>query len=229
MECSLKARYKDPRGEKKAGIILCTAVVFLTFAVAYALMFVASVLGRYAVMAVNIILMYTAFDARGLDVKMSKVHRSLKIGDVACARKALSPMVSNAEHLDQDDISKVAVKVIIENINDRIVAPLMYAVIGGAPLALVYRAVSVLNAMLDVKEDGHAHLGWASAKLNGILNFIPARITKLATLAAAEILRYDNETKAVEADGIIGAIKVMYASSVISLLFFLLVKFLLTA
>lgn len=278
LEEKLRRIYKGTEGEKKAGIILCATVVLLTYGVVYALLFVISILGKYVVMAVSIFLIYTALATRSLDVEVRKVYKSLKDGDIDAARKHLSMIVSReTDRLDEKDIARAAIETVAENINDGIVAPIMYAVIGGAPLVLAYKAASTLDSMVGYKNEKYINFGWASAKLDDILNFIPARITGMLIPVAAWLLGYDGKNsfrimlrdrlkhdspnsahgeaavagalgiklggtnyyfgrpenkpilgegkRDIKAEHIIDAIKIMYITSLISLFFFLLVRF----
>ncbi|EGD49947.1 cobalamin biosynthesis protein CbiB, partial [Thermoanaerobacter ethanolicus JW 200] len=74
-------------------------------------------------------------------------------------------------------ISRGAIETVAENISDGIIAPMFYAFIGGAPLAIFYKAASTLDSMVGYRNEKYLDLGFASAKLDDILNFIPARIT----------------------------------------------------
>ncbi|MNI57531.1 cobalamin biosynthesis protein [compost metagenome] len=80
---------------------------------------------------------------------------------------------------------------VAENIVDAVISPLFYALIGGAPLAMAYRAVNTLDSMVGYKNDKYIHLGWASARLDDVANYIPARLTALMLAAASWCLRLD--------------------------------------
>uniref|UniRef100_UPI0004A3F0BA CobD/CbiB family cobalamin biosynthesis protein n=1 Tax=Thermoanaerobacter sp. A7A TaxID=1350366 RepID=UPI0004A3F0BA len=87
--------------------------------------------------------------------------------------------------------SRGAIETVAENISDGIIAPMFYAFIGGAPLAIFYKAASTLDSMVGYGNEKYLDLGFASAKLDDILNFIPARITGFLIVIAAFLLGYD--------------------------------------
>lgn len=93
--------------------------------------------------------------------------------------------------LDAPEIVRGTVETVAENIVDAIISPLFYALIGGAPLAMAYRAVNTLDSMVGYKNDKYRDLGWASARLDDVANFIPARITALLLALCAGMLRLD--------------------------------------
>ncbi len=92
-------------------------------------------------------------------------------------------------HLDEPEIVRGTVETVAENIVDAVISPLLYALIGGAPLAMAYRAVNTLDSMVGYKNEKYIHLGWASARLDDIANWIPARLTALLLTVSAFILR----------------------------------------
>ena len=91
--------------------------------------------------------------------------------------------------MDNRDVTRATVESVAENIVDGIISPIFYALIGGAPLAMAYRAVNTLDSMLGYKNERYIDYGWASARLDDLANSIPARLTGLLLLAASSILR----------------------------------------
>ena len=87
--------------------------------------------------------------------------------------------------MKEDDIVRATVETVSENIVDGIIAPMFYLFIGGITFGMVYKAASTLDSMVGYKNDNYKYFGWASAKLDDILNFIPARITGLLLIPAA--------------------------------------------
>lgn len=94
-------------------------------------------------------------------------------------------------HLDSPEIVRGTVETVAENIVDAILSPLFFALLGGAPLAMAYRAVNTLDSMVGYKNDKYRDLGWASARLDDIANYIPARMTALLLTLCAAHLRLD--------------------------------------
>lgn len=131
-------------------------------------------------------LISTTVATKGLANAGLEIYQSLSQGKIEQARKALSMVVGrDTENLDESEISRGAVETVAENIVDAIVSPLFFAAIGGAPLAMAYRAANTLDSMVGYKNEKYQNLGWASAKWDDLLNYIPARIAALLLVAAS--------------------------------------------
>ena len=107
-----------------------------------------------------------------------RVYSSLKAGNLSEARKDLGFIVGrDTANLNEPEMTRATVETIAENIPDGIIAPLFYAFLGGAPAALAYKAASTLDSMVGYKNEKYKDFGWASAKIDDCLNFIPARLS----------------------------------------------------
>ncbi|XJZ29062.1 adenosylcobinamide-phosphate synthase CbiB [Bacillota bacterium Lsc_1132] len=145
----------------------------------------------------------TTIATKGLGDAGMEVFCQLKNSDLISARKSLGMIVGrDTENLDVNEISRGAVETVAENIVDAIISPLFFALIGGAPLAMVYRAVNTLDSMIGYKNEKYRNLGWASARLDDWLNYIPARLTSIMMLVAFWIKRQDarNARKIIKRD-----------------------------
>lgn len=132
----------------------------------------------------------TTIAAKGLGDAGMDIYRLLKKDKLPEARYALSMIVGrDTDKLGESEITRGAVETVAENIVDAIVSPLFYAFIGGAPLALAYRAANTLDSMVGYKNEKYKDLGWASARFDDLANWIPARLSALAIAAAAALLR----------------------------------------
>jgi adenosylcobinamide-phosphate synthase len=141
---------------------------------------------QYIGYAIFIYLVSTTIATRGLLKSGSGVVRELLKGDIVSSRMKLSMIVGrDTEPLQEKGILKATIETLAENASDAIVAPLFYFVIGGLPLAMTYKAINTLDSMLGYKNEKYTHFGWASAKLDDIANYIPARITGFLIVGAA--------------------------------------------
>jgi adenosylcobinamide-phosphate synthase len=105
------------------------------------------------------------------------VYKPLKNNNIVLAREKLGMIVGrDTDNLDEKEITRGVVETVAENTVDGIVSPLFYAFIGGAPLALAYKAVNTLDSMVGYKEERYFHIGWASARFDDLANYIPARL-----------------------------------------------------
>ena len=93
--------------------------------------------------------------------------------------------------LDAAGVTRAAVETIAENTSDGVIAPMLYTAIGGPVLGFVYKAVNTMDSMLGYKNDKYLYFGRAAARLDDVLNYIPARITGILLVLAAGILRLD--------------------------------------
>ena len=131
------------------------------------------------------------------------------------ARLKLSYIVGrDTEHLTESEIVRGTVETVAENTSDGVTAPIFWAWIGGAPLALVYRAINTCDSMVGYKNDRYFDFGWASARLDDVVNWIPSRITGWMMLLANRpfhndrkkawkiMLRDQENTRAQIADGV---------------------------
>lgn len=134
-------------------------------------------------------LLSTTLAIKGLGDAARAVAAPLSKGDLPAARQALGMIVGrDTQTLDEAEITRGAVETVAENTVDGITAPLFFALIGGAPLALAYKAVNTLDSMVGYKNQRYADFGFASAKLDDVANWIPARLTALCLWFAGLLL-----------------------------------------
>jgi adenosylcobinamide-phosphate synthase len=125
----------------------------------------------------NTLILYTAFAAKDLKDHSHRVFRAIQHKKLSLARKELSKMVKrDTSSLPEREIVRGTVESVAENSVDGVFSPLFYAFIGGAPLAMAFKAASTLDAMVGYKNERYLQFGWASARLDDLLNFIPARL-----------------------------------------------------
>lgn len=128
--------------------------------------------------AVAIGLAYTTLAGRDLYDHVQAVTRALAAGDLAGARQAVAMIVGrDTAALTEPEIARATVETIAESTADGIIAPLVYLSLGGAPLALAYKAVNTLDSMIGHRDERYEHFGWASARLDDVANWVPARLT----------------------------------------------------
>ncbi|MFQ5646104.1 MAG: adenosylcobinamide-phosphate synthase CbiB [bacterium] len=134
---------------------------------------------------VNLFLIYSCLAIKDLRDHTRRVMEALTCGELKEARKLLSLIVGRETgKLDKTGISRACLETLAENLSDGIVAPLFYAVIGGAPLIILYKATNTLDSMVGYKNEKYRELGWCSARFDDILNWVPARISLALVLVA---------------------------------------------
>ena len=119
------------------------------------------------------------------------VGKSLEKG-LPEARKQVSRIVGrDTENLNEEEIIKATVETVSENTSDGVIAPLFYALLGGPVFLWIYKAVNTLDSMVGYMDEKYRDIGWSSARLDDVLNFIPARLTALLMVCAAFITGLD--------------------------------------
>lgn len=132
---------------------------------------------KIAYFLANSILIYTTLATKCLKDESEKIYKVLKTGDLDKSRIQLSYIVGrDTTNLSEKEIVRATVETVAENTVDGIIAPLFYGFIGGAPLAMAYKAINTLDSTVGYKNDKYYYLGFASAKIDDIANYIPARL-----------------------------------------------------
>ncbi len=140
----------------------------------------------------NVFLVATTIAWNGLTGAGQKVLHRLHQGGIEAARFEVSMIVGrDTDHMSEDEVIRATVETLAENIVDAIVSPLFYACLGGAPLALLYRAANTLDSMVGYKNERYQDFGWCSARFDDVLNYIPARLAIVFLWIAAWLTKRD--------------------------------------
>ncbi|WP_041267949.1 adenosylcobinamide-phosphate synthase CbiB [Geobacillus genomosp. 3] len=178
-------RWNGGNGRRLKGAAAVAAVLVIVYGLSAAVVQASYALSMYVGVAVEAVLIFTAIAPKSLAEAAEDVRRPLEAGDLLSARRALSMIVGrDTERLDEAGIARACVETVAENTSDGVTAPLFYAALGGAPLALLYRAVNTCDSMVGYKNETYREFGWAAARLDDMLNYIPARLTALVMVLA---------------------------------------------
>ena len=193
LEKALRARFpKTQQGELLAGAVLAFCLPVGTFLVTSAVCFLAAKISPWLGLAVQIFWCGQALAAKGLVQESRNVYGELVKPDLPAARKAVSRIVGrDTENLTAEGVTKAAVETVAENASDGVIAPLLYMLLGGAPLALTYKAVNTMDSMVGYKNETYLYFGRAAAKLDDVANYIPSRLAALLWAAAAALTGND--------------------------------------
>jgi len=180
------------RALRVGGCLMTFLVVVGSFLAAWLLIAWFGLLGTTVGAVVAVLLGYTTIAIRDLYKQSWAVIKALRAEDLPEARRLLSMIVGrDTKDLDAESIQKAVIETIAENLSDGVVSPLFYMAVGGVPLAMAFKASSTLDSMVGYRNERYEHLGSCSARLDDVLNFIPARLTGLLIVAAAFTLRLD--------------------------------------
>ena len=190
-EKNIRAVAKTRRALKIGGFVLWFVTVGTTFVITYGIVKLSQI-HPVIYFVVNSVLLYTTLATKCLADEAKKIMKVLQTGTIEEARKQLSYIVGrDTTSLSQGEIIRATVETVAENTVDGIIAPLFYAFIGGAPLAFAYKAINTLDSTVGYKNEKYADIGFASAKIDDIANYLPASITALLMTLASFILRLD--------------------------------------
>ena len=193
LEKTLRARFpKTQQGELLAGAVLAFCLPVGTFLVTSAVCLLAAKISPWLGLAVQMFWCGQALAAKGLVQESRNVYGELVKPDLPAARKAVSRIVGrDTENLTAEGVTKAAVETVAENASDGVIAPLLYMLLGGAPLALTYKAVNTMDSMVGYKNETYLYFGRAAAKLDDVANYIPSRLAALLWAAAAALTGND--------------------------------------
>lgn len=187
-----KSLHKPDRKTKEneiwQGAILVIITAMLSFFIPLIILKIAGLFGTGVVFLVESIMCYQIIAAKSLYMESMKVYKALISQDVEGARKAVSMIVGrDTKPLDQEGITKAAVETVAENTSDGVIAPLFFLAIGGAPLGFLYKAINTMDSMVGYKNDEFLYFGRVAAKLDDIVNYIPARLAALLIVISAPL------------------------------------------
>ena len=183
---------QTPRGELVGGALVAFCLPVGTFALTWAACRGAAALHPLLGLGLQMFWCGQALAARGLAQESRRVYRELAAGDLPGARKAVSRIVGrDTQALTAEGVTKAAVETVAENASDGVIAPLLYMLVGGAPLALTYKAINTMDSMLGYKNDRYLYFGRVPAKLDDVANYLPSRLAGLLWCPAAALTGND--------------------------------------
>lgn len=187
MEPALRRRFGvGERGERKAGLVLAVVLPLGTLLVSGLLCWAAYAIHPLFYLCLSSFWCAQCLAQKGLKTASRSVARRVDDGDLDGARQAAGQIVGrDTDALDREGVLRAAVETTAENFSDGVAAPLFYMLLGGAPLALAYKAVNTLDSMVGYKNERYLWFGRASAKLDDAVNWLPSRIAALFFILAA--------------------------------------------
>ena len=177
---------KSGRELVAAGAVLWMCIAGISFLLPLGLLILAQKIHPVLRFVLETFWCYQIIAARCLCKESVKVYDRLKADDLPGARRAVSMIVGrDTENLSAEGVTKAAVETVAENTSDGVTAPLIYMLIGGAPLGFLYKAVNTMDSMLGYKNDKYLYFGRIPAKMDDVFNYIPSRVTALFMIVAA--------------------------------------------
>lgn len=172
----------------KRGMLLVFAVIFATFTMSVIIIVAAYSINLYAGVIAEAVMTWQILATKCLRVESMRVYDALRTDGVDAGRRAVSMIVGrDTSVLDAAGVTRAAVETIAENTSDGVIAPMLYTAIGGPVLGFVYKAVNTMDTMIGYKNDKYMYFGRFAARLDDVVNFIPARISAYMMIVAAFI------------------------------------------
>lgn len=172
----------------KRGMLLAFTVIFATFAMSVIIIVAAYSINLYAGIIAEAVMTWQILATKCLRVESMRVYDALRTDGVDAGRRAVSMIVGrDTSVLDAAGVTRAAVETIAENTSDGVIAPMLYTAIGGPVLGFVYKAVNTMDSMIGYKNDKYMYFGRFAARLDDVVNFIPARISAYMMIVAAFI------------------------------------------
>ena len=183
---------KTPAGERTAGGILWLLVAAASTAVPALLLWLCRRISPWLALAVESLMCWQILAAKSLRDESMKVYAALETGDLERSRQAVSMIVGrDTAALDDAGVTRAAVETVAENTSDGEVAPLVFLALGGAPLGFFYKAVNTMDSMLGYVDPPYRDIGLVPAKMDDVMNFLPARLSALLMLGGGWLLGLD--------------------------------------
>lgn len=175
-----------PARQQMAGTALWVLTVVPSVLIPAVLLWAAEKIYPAAAVILESFWCFQLLAARSLWRESGKVYRCLKVHDTEGARRAVSMIVGrDTASLTEEGITKAAVETVAENTSDGVTAPLLFMLLGGAPLGFFYKAVNTMDSMIGYRNDRYLYFGRTAAKADDAANYIPSRISALFMTAAA--------------------------------------------
>lgn len=184
--------------KKFGGLFLFVGTTFISAGIVFLLVKFSFKINFYLGFLAQTFIMYTCLAKKCLYDEGIKVYDAIKSEDIEKSRLQISYLVGrDTSKLSFNEIIRATVETIAENTVDGIIAPMFYAIIGGAPLMMFYKAVNTLDSMVGYKNEKYADIGFFSAKIDDIFNFIPARISIIGFMFAS-LVKGQNQSDCVK-------------------------------
>ncbi len=159
---------------------------FLTLIVVFDFLWLCYEVTPWLYLVMQSLLCWQCLAMKDLASESTKVQKALEAGDLEKARKQVSRIVGrDTENLTAGGVTRAAVETVAENFSDGVIAPLLCMLVGGAPLALTYKAINTMDSMVGYKNEKYVNFGRGPARLDDAANWIPSRISAFLWMAAA--------------------------------------------
>lgn len=187
-EKKLRARGGDLR---KSAVFLTASAVLLTMTASAALLFILSRFGKLPLFVGMAVMNWLGLAVKSLASEARGVRDALGSSDEEGRKQVARIVGRDTQQLTREEVIKATIETVAENTTDGVIAPMLYAALGGPVLLWGFKAASTLDSMVGYMDERYRDIGWASAKLDDALNYIPARLTAMLLCVTALLLGLD--------------------------------------
>lgn len=179
----------SPTGERVAGVVLVLVVAGVSTTLAWGVLWAAYCANPWLGFVAETFVCYQMLAAKQLRIEAMRVYDALMHEGIIAARTAVSMIVGrDTANLNEAGVTRAAVETVAENASDGVVAPLLCMALGGAVGGVLYKAVNTMDSMVGYKNERYRYFGTAAARLDDVLNFVPARLTGVLMCVVAPLV-----------------------------------------
>lgn len=192
----LNRKQRENERELKRGKLLVAGVLVPSVLIPLGILWLAYFLHPLAGMLAESVMTYQLLATKCLKEESMKVYDRLRAGDLEGARKAVSMIVGrDTACLDETGVAKAAIETVAENASDGVIAPMLYLALAGPVAGFFYKATNTMDSMVGYKNDKYLYFGRAAAKLDDVLNYLPARLSALLLILSTACLGKEYSAK----------------------------------
>ena len=192
LEEALYPLFKLPAGLRFSGMLLAVITVGVVFFVSYGVLHLAGMIHPFVRWILEAVMAWWVLAAGALGAEAEMVRNLLRNRNLPGARRYVANLVSrDAKTLDAAGVVRATVETVAENFSDGVAAPLFFLIIGGPAAAMTYKADNTLDSMVGYKNERYRDFGWFSAKLDDVVNWVPARLSVFFVWIGAVIMHLD--------------------------------------
>ncbi|SEG05149.1 adenosylcobinamide-phosphate synthase [Eubacterium ruminantium] len=171
--------------KKTKGLIMAILMIIITGGISFGLLLLSFKISPALGVAIEAVMTYQCLATKQLKVESMKVYKALNKGGLSAGREAVSMIVGrDTKELSEEGVIKAAVETVAENTSDGIIAPMIYLMIGGPVLGMIYKAVNTMDSMVGYKNEKYNEFGFFPAKMDDVFNFIPSRVSAFLMISA---------------------------------------------
>lgn len=183
---------KTEAGELAGGGVLAVLVILVSSGIPALLLVLAYRLCFWLGIAAESVMCFFLIAARTLKKESANVARALREEGLEAGQRAVSRIVGrDTQRLNESGVIKAAVETVAENFSDGVLAPVLFMILGGAVAGFAYKSINTMDSMVGYKNDRYLYFGRAAAKLDDLVNYIPARLAALFLIAGAALCGQD--------------------------------------